>query len=399
MNKSCGDFEPLKTEAINAFVAAYILIMSLSIIGNCAVFIVIAANRHMRTVTNLLICNSAVADLLITLLPTTYELLNLTKYKGTWPMGSFMCSFLYLCNYCSVSASIFTLLVLAVDRYRAIMNPFKKFVTLKMIKLIIPIIWTVSLFFASPVIFTQKVISSQDQKVCVEIWPDFMPVESPKHYTVILFTCLYVVPLLIILILYGLMAIKLTSSVNMSVKIGCKQYRSCTIESTEEEIIQNCNNEEMSSTRIEKTELFLKRMLKFPKKFQRRNKACILPRNSILRKRRVIRMLVAVVMNFAICWLPVHLIQFLSYFHPYYSRCHQALQKAANFGYIMQYANSSINPMLYFLLSASYRNGFREALKMLMSGKKKDKLIRVRTRKITKSSFLGSNPNIGDIST
>ncbi|XP_065651570.1 substance-K receptor [Hydra vulgaris] len=394
MNDSCGNFTTISKEINNVLVTTYILIIFLSIIGNCAVFTVVAANRHMRTVTNLLICNSSVADLLITFLPTTYEVLDLVKYKGVWSMGSFMCSFLYLCNYCSVSASIFTLLVLAVDRYCAIMNPFKKLVTLNMLKFIIPVIWTSSLCFASPVLFTQKVIIENNKKVCAETWPNFMSAESARHYTVVLFTCLYLIPLIIILILYSIMAIKLTSSVSMD--DNSSSYRSCTVESKEEIAMENIieNNNWLDSIRKEKVEVFLRNKYIYKKKMQKRNKINVLPKKSVLRKRRVIRMLVAVVMNFAICWGPVHIIQFLSYFHPFYIQCQQALRKAAYFGYVIQYANSSINPMLYFLLSVTYRKGLRHALKLLPWVRKKEKALAVRTRKITKTSLLCSDSNI-----
>ena len=53
----------------------------ISLCGNGMVSINIYKNYAMRTVTNLLICNSAVADLLITLLATVWDVLTALKYK------------------------------------------------------------------------------------------------------------------------------------------------------------------------------------------------------------------------------------------------------------------------------------------------------------------------------
>lgn len=48
-------------------IIAYTLIFLLGFVGNAAVIIVIYSKRKMRTVTNLFVLNSAVADLLVVL--------------------------------------------------------------------------------------------------------------------------------------------------------------------------------------------------------------------------------------------------------------------------------------------------------------------------------------------
>lgn len=55
------------------FIAAYVLIFLLCMVGNTLVCFIVLKNRHMRTVTNMFILNLAVSDLLVGIfcMPTT----------------------------------------------------------------------------------------------------------------------------------------------------------------------------------------------------------------------------------------------------------------------------------------------------------------------------------------
>ena len=68
-------------------VALYSIIIITSLLGNSAVLACVYKVQRMRTFTNILICNAAVADLLITIVPNVHALLNIIVYKGTWELG------------------------------------------------------------------------------------------------------------------------------------------------------------------------------------------------------------------------------------------------------------------------------------------------------------------------
>ena len=68
-------------------VALYLIIIISSLLGNSAVLVCVFKVQRMRTFTNILICNAAVADLLITLVPNVHTLLNIIVYKGAWELG------------------------------------------------------------------------------------------------------------------------------------------------------------------------------------------------------------------------------------------------------------------------------------------------------------------------
>ena len=329
--------------AVHKRIAAsfYILIIIIALCGNGIVLIVIYKNHAMRTVTNLLICNSAVADLLITLLAAVWEVIVLLKYK-TWPLGTFMCPFMHICIYLSVAATVITLMIITVDRYNAVIHPYKKYLTNKMLVIVIPGIWMASFLFASPITFVQKVVYVKGYgSVCTEEWPSpFSFTESPKHYTVILFICLYAVPLMLMTIMYTVMAKRLARPVGVNHRQQQKNVseQPFTLNSMNM-LLSAVDFKDIKSSFIEEEKQFV---------------------SFTARKRRVIKMLISIVIAFAICWFPVYCIQFMLYFNPYFMRC--ALPQYAQFiAFFMQYSNSAINPLLYFGFSMTYRKGLINA--------------------------------------
>lgn len=70
------------------------------------------------------------------------------------------------------------------------------------------------------------------------------------------------------------------------------------------------------------------------------------------------RMIVAVVLAFAICWLPIHIILVLKSLDAY----HQTTMLVAFqiISHVLAYTNSCINPILYCFLSENFRKAFRK---------------------------------------
>ena len=70
----------------------------------------------MRTVTNLFLLNMAISDMLSTIFSFPV-LLALQISPHYWPLGGFMCRASVLFSSISTSVSIFTMVVLALERY------------------------------------------------------------------------------------------------------------------------------------------------------------------------------------------------------------------------------------------------------------------------------------------
>lgn len=92
------------------------LIFPLFHLGNALVCIVIIKRKDMRTVTNLFLFNMALSDLLSTVLFVP-GLLALEISPYYWPLGEFMCLATRVISTILLAVSIFSMTVLAVERY------------------------------------------------------------------------------------------------------------------------------------------------------------------------------------------------------------------------------------------------------------------------------------------
>ncbi|KAF4802762.1 hypothetical protein TURU_022230 [Turdus rufiventris] len=112
-NVSYVDFYLHQPWVAAVFITSYLLIFLLCMVGNGGVCFIILWSKHMRTVTNLFILNLAVSDLLVGLfcMPTTL----LDSITAGWPFGSLVCKMSGMVQGISVSASVFTLVAIAVD--------------------------------------------------------------------------------------------------------------------------------------------------------------------------------------------------------------------------------------------------------------------------------------------
>nr|CAA19658.1 EG:121E7.2 [Drosophila melanogaster] len=75
-------------------------------------------------------------------------------------------------------------------------------------------------------------------------------------------------------------------------------------------------------------------------------------------KRRVTRMVVVVVLAFAICWLPIHVILVLKALNLYGGSHLSVIIQIIS--HVVAYTNSCINPILYAFLSDNFRKAFRK---------------------------------------
>lgn len=134
-----------KPSVAAVFTVSYLLIFLVCMLGNGVVCFIVLRRKNMRTVTNLFILNLAISDLLVGIfcMPTTLvdniitgqsTQFNMpsTSHNVTacfpstlicfplltgWPFGSVVCKISGMVQGISVSASVFTLVAIAVDRW------------------------------------------------------------------------------------------------------------------------------------------------------------------------------------------------------------------------------------------------------------------------------------------
>ena len=304
----CEVSKPVNTE-FGMFMFSWVIFIS--IIGNTLLIHVVTKNKRMHTVANYLICNTSVADLLITFLPMIWEVVHMKYFpNGAWPMGGFMCSFLHMCIYLSVACSILSLTAITCDRFFAILFPLKQIITKRALPFILVFIWVASIAFASPMIYAQDLVTISGTTYCVEMWkPPFHAEDSPMHYTIILFVGLYALPLVTMAVMYSAIIWKLWT--------------------------RNIPGNRTSDSE----------------------------KQSLGQKKKVVNLLVTVVCVFAVCWLPVFVAQFMYFTSSYYQRCPSAMPQWLRFwAFFLQYLSSAVNPYIYFTFSGSYRRGLRSVL-------------------------------------
>ena len=121
LERDCGDgSNGNHTTTVNPFimpwyfrvgyVTAYVAMVTIAATGNTGVVWIVVTHRRMRTVTNL-----AVADAMISILNTMFNFIYFLY--SDWPFGLAYCKFTSFIAPCTIAASVFTFIAIALDRF------------------------------------------------------------------------------------------------------------------------------------------------------------------------------------------------------------------------------------------------------------------------------------------
>ncbi|KAK6480234.1 putative G-protein coupled receptor 83 [Huso huso] len=192
-------------------IVAYSVIIIISLFGNILVCHVIIKNKRMQSCTSLFIVNLAIADIMITVLNTPFTLVRFVN--STWVFGKLMCHVSRFAQYCSVHVSVLTLTAIALDRHQVIMHPLKPRMSTVKGVIGIVIIWVLATCFSLPHAIYQKLFRFQFgnkkvRMVCLHSFPQ--PADLFwKYLDLATFVLLYVLPLFAISVAYIVVAKKL----------------------------------------------------------------------------------------------------------------------------------------------------------------------------------------------
>ncbi|KAK6468360.1 neuropeptide FF receptor 2-like [Huso huso] len=287
--------------------------------GNGLVCYIVLKNRRMRSVTNLFILNLAFSDLLVGIfcVPTTL----VDNLITGWPFSQTVCTLSGFIQGVSVSASVFTLVAIAVDRFLCIIYPFRQKLSLPKALGIVLLIWALAIAIMCPATAMLKVVQLNDTDVvhenetyslytCYENWPE---PDMRKAYTTVLFVHIYLAPLSLISIMYGIIGARLFSF---------------------------HGPERKSSGELPGD------------------------RSSISKKKKmkVIKMLVTVAVLFMVSWLPLWTLMMLS---DYEDLGEERISFLASyvfpFAHWLAFFNSSVNPIIYSCFNENFKRGFQAA--------------------------------------
>ena len=197
------------------YVISLCVIMLTSLIGNALILAVvwINVNGKMQIMSNYLIVNMSVSDLLITIcnIPNAIDVAlsdRVSEFKVGGAIGLILCGFVQFVWLVSFNVSFLSLVAIAVDRFLGVFVPF---VSQRKPRLTITLIWLLSIAFPTPLIAATRLHQPKDRLLCSIrtelIFTDFSDYQKYISAYYALFTAF---PLIAITILYSAIMIVLT---------------------------------------------------------------------------------------------------------------------------------------------------------------------------------------------
>lgn len=305
--------------------------------GNILVIIVIVKNKdYSKNTTNLFVLNLSLADLLFLLFCVPFHAFIYTLPE--WMFGDFMCKFVHFVQYCSMMASVFTLVAMSADRCLAIVYPLRsiRIRTPTVAFVICIVIWVTSCSISLPwpIVYHSVVFPEEgDKTFCVDVWNDL---RHRAIYLLMFFILGYAVPFVLMVVLNSLMVRQLW-------------------------LFSGPNGPTVESTR-----------------------------NRI----KVTRLVITVVVVFGICWLPYNVSTLMINFTKidWNDEGERKIMYAFKIcSHVLSYVNSSLNPLIYALVSGNFRKDVKRAFR----GKQKGSAANTQNgRSVTYKSFRSFNERV-----
>ena len=193
------DFFAVPTGIVVLLAILYGSISLIAVLGNGLVILVIAKNNKMQTVTNIFIANLALADVIIGMFSIPFQFQPALHQR--WDLPEFLCKVAPSFKTLSVNVSVFTLTVISIDRYVAVLYPLKAGFSKKTAILGLALIWIIGIVSSFPegLYFTFQYVYDPAlgglKPFCNDVWPSK---NFGKYYHLYLFIVQYFLPLLVI---------------------------------------------------------------------------------------------------------------------------------------------------------------------------------------------------------
>ena len=297
--------DPRAAKVGKTFVCCIFLLVSLA--GNTLIAITIYKTKTMRTTTNYYILNMAMSDLL---LPIVVFPLGLSEmYGGFWffngEQGQAFCKAMMFIKFVSCTVSINNLVLIAVDRFGAVVFPLRPpLIGSKLRRFFILTTWVAAMALSSPTFYGVKAVGKFQS--CEKLWIEIFIADNYLHSMPFVFL---EVAFILIVFIYSIILYKLKS--------------------------QKPPGEQSLN------------VLKQRKK----------------RQKNVLRMALAIVVGFVLCWAPSIIIALLSVFVWDNTKIFSC--EIATFWVIASFmanANCAVNPCICFAFSRKYRQGLKALL-------------------------------------
>ncbi|XP_065336735.1 cholecystokinin receptor type A-like [Cloeon dipterum] len=352
-------------------VPLYAIIFILSILGNSLVVITLMQNRRMRTVTNVFLLNLAIADLLLGVFCMPFTLVG--QLLSNFIFGYAMCKVIPYFQAVSVFVTVWTLVAISMERYFAICRPLqsRQWQTRFHAYKVIGYVWLAAFVLNLPILVMSQLKPTKDKghQKCREEWPSKL---SEQIFNLSLEMLLLLVPLTVMGVAYALIVTKLWKGLRREIKHSNNRnnpagkclnvmWPQSSLKSELDvlkfidALLFPCVRQGDESVALRPLEASNK-----PSQVQVRQHATICSayaERSMDAKRKVIRMLFVLVVEFFVCWTPLHVL------NTWYLLCPKHLYRAIGkkevlLVQLLAYTSSCCNPITYCFMNKKFRQAF-----------------------------------------
>ena len=289
---------------------AYCLILIISLAGNSFIGIIVYKTKTMRKTINFMIVNMAMSDLLLPIFALPVILSKL--YADSWLIsgvpGEALCKLVYVLQDISTAVSVQSMVLITVDRFGAVVLPMRSpLISSKLCLVFIPATWIVASAVFTPYFFALKLVENRGDLTCALRWKEAFGESSSKVNFMLAISAVFLyIPFASMLILYSIVIIKLKT-----MKLPGEQS------------------------------------LKAAKQHSKIH-------------RNALKMAVAIVLGFAICWIPLSVFNVLYLF--VWDTSTPLSRGILHYHFIASFiarANCAVNPCICFTFSENYRRGLK----------------------------------------
>ena len=326
---------------------AYCVIMLTSLVGNSSIAFIVFKTKKMRRTINYFIVNMALSDVLQVLFAHSRLITEIYVGGQRWlvggTLGLALCKLDFFLVDVSTAVSIQSLVLIAVDRFNAVVFPLRPPLFSSTVRrIVIPCTWLVAMGLHLPFLVGFRIVKERSGTFCVLDWTGaFGPESSLENYYLALFLVLALIPFTLMTLAYTIIVITLKRQAFPG------QH--------------TVNNSEI----------------------QRRHK----------RDRNILKMAIAIVVGFALCWGPLNVYAFLRFFFTEPNLKCSAFQFTVFF---LAYSSGAVNPCICFAFSVNYRSAFKSSFAGILCGCKLPCARRSRAKSWTVRSTSGAEPSPSD---
>ena len=306
---SCSNFTTQKIRGTVAFC----LIIIVSLVANSLIVILVCKTPNLKKPINYFIANMASSDLLYPIfwIPWQLSYLHTNSFLIGGQLGQALCKLLPFFGNVSFVVSIQNLILIAVDRFGAVVFPLRSpLIGSKLCPFFILATWIVAVAVNSPYFFTHELVEYPEGTRCVIEWEKAFGESSSFESFLLTYISLFIyIPVLLLVILYSIIVIKLKTQAHPG--------------------------EQSANTQ------------------QQRDR----------RNRNVLQMSIAIVTVFVFCWLPYSINFLIMLYQDAFTHLSCNLWISYEVTSYMASAYCAINPVICFVFSSNYRKALKRLIK------------------------------------